>query len=507
MRTTRLTSLVAATVAAVTVAMLPAPAAHAATADPRWSGYAITPDGTASGGFVGGRMASNRPAYRIDPARPRASTAGLSAGTFTGRLTGTGPRAVSGTDTARAAWIVSKYGDYKYGIQNAAVDVALGALLHGGAWSMNGSQTARRLNSTPYASHIRSFAQQMLDASATYAGPYRVAVSAPRVLVGQNQTVSASVTAIRTGARIRNLPVTLRYPGAPAATATTNARGLVSATFPAATAGPVRVTVEVGRLPESRLMVRTPTTTGASRIVVAGLKTTATTARTVEVAARPTVSLATTRNPMNVAEAAAGTFTMSGGHPSARTAKATFYGPFGTAAEATCDPARAATSGNATAKGSGTYALPALRVPRYGYYVWGISVPADAYNTATSTCGAKVIARVTPGLSVAASAASYLAGASVRAKSSVLALPAGYTGKITWYLYGPYTYRDNLTCGRLLKSVAMSITGRGSYTSPAITVSGTGFYAWRAKVDASHFSNARMTTCEAANTVFKVNPR
>lgn len=487
----------------VAVSLLPAPPAAAATADAPWSGYRLATDGTAAGGWIGGRKASRRVVYRIDPAKkPR--TSGFGTVHAIGRLTGSGPRTVTAGATARAAWIVGKYGSYRYAVQNAAVDAALYHLLYGGAYSVGERKFRRRTGATPYPAQVRSFAETMLRDSDRYAGPYRIRVSAPRVVLGSSQKVSVRVTSTRSGAAIPNLPVRIVYPGKTAKLGTTNSRGTASAWFTADVAGPRAVRATVRELPETRLWVRRASTRGASRVVLANIKTRRTVSGTVAVQARPVTSVASRRNPMLTSQSAVAGLSVTGGYPAARRATAALYGPFTSQAAAICSTDRLATRGYSTVTGNGSYRLPLLRVPRYGWYVWGVSTAANSYNTAAWTCGAHTLAKTTPYLKVVTGRTTYaVGGTGARARATVDRLPAGYTGRVTFYLYGGVADRSNLRCGTPLKSFSVDVAADGTYRSPYVALSKPGYYAWRARVSASTFSVAKVTGCKAADTVFR----
>lgn len=482
------------------------PAGAATTADAPWSGYQVAKNGTASGGWLGARRAGGQVVYRIDPSRTKTVTGGFRTAGWQGALPGTGPRRVTATDTSRAAWIVGKYGSYRYAVQNAAVEVALDELLHGGSSSLAGTTTRQRLAQSGRGSAIRSFAATMLRDSARFAGPYTVKLTSTPTPAGGTAILTVSVVASTSGAGIAHLPVSVTYSGEAVSGVRTDSSGSVSIAVPVGAAGPHPVTARVDRIPEARLLVRAPTTAGASRVVVAGQKASRTVTGTLAVQAAPQVTSASTSGTITTGQSPAGHLTLSGTFPSARSATATLYGPFGSAQAATCRPAYRAASRTVNVVGDGTYAYPALTVPRYGYYLWGATVPGDAYNLAASTCAGSVLARVVPTLAATPTGTSYRAGAFIHGLVTVGGLPSGYAGNATLRLYGPFASASETTCdpARLRATQTVAVPGDGTYSGPTTAVTQLGYYIWAADLPASTFSTARTTSCSTSGAAFRV---
>lgn len=501
---TRTASLLTAVAAAAALTVLPASAASGT--DAPWSGYTTTADGTAGGGWIGGRTIGSQVVYRLDPGKKVTKPAGFGAGTWTGTLAGSGAHTVTALDTARAAWILGKYGAYKYAIQDAAVDVAVRHLLHGGTWALTGATTKKRLAGTGQAAAITSFASTMLTDSSRYAGPYAVSVTAGDAAPGGQVAVRVAVVASRTGAGVAHLPVTVTSPGTDPVALTTGTDGSASTTLPAGAAGPHQVTATVDRVPETRLQVRTATTPGASRVAVAGLKTTRTTTATAAVRVSPTSRVVATRSPITTTQSPAGQLTISGSEATARTAVATLYGPFDSAAAVTCDPARKAASRTLPVTGNGTYALPSnLVVPRYGYYVWGTSVPADSANNATTACGGTTLARVTPRLTVTPASVTVQPGTSVHGVVSAAGLPTPYDASAELRLYGPFESAADVGCNTtlLLATQAVPLAGDSPTVGTAVRVTRTGYYFWAASLPAGSLTNAASSSCTDAGATFR----
>ncbi|MCZ4499924.1 MAG: hypothetical protein JWQ74_2477 [Marmoricola sp.] len=518
----RATAVLALAVVLVTV-LTGTTAGAAATADAPWSGFGTPVTATAGGAWLGGRTAGTQVVYRLDPGTKVLATAGFAAGTWSGTLAGTGTRTVTALDTARAAWILSKYGTYPYDVQSAAVDVAVRHLTFGGTWALTGTSTKAALAATGRATAIRSFADTMLADSSRYAGPYAVKVTAGPAAPGGQVTVTVTVTATRTGAGIERLPVTLTYPGARPLVLTTAADGSATTSLPAGAIGQHTVTATAGKVPETRLQVRSPTTTRASRVAVAGLKTTVTATAVASVRVIPTSKVIATRSPITTTGSPAGQLTVSGGYASPRTAAATLYGPFDAAADVRCDPTRRAASGSLSVTGDGTYPLPAtLTVPRYGYYVWGTAVAADQYNAATTACGGTTLARVAPGLAVAPGSATATPGSPVHGVITATGLPpyaqlATQLGtqlgtqlralpRAQLRLYGPFATAEDVGCNTtlLLSTVDVALGSSAPTTGPDVRVTRTGYYFWAANLPAGDLHTAAGSSCTATGETLLV---
>lgn len=493
--------------AALTLALLPAAPAAAITADRVWQGYRIDTDTNASGKWIGGRAYASRPVYRLDP-RAKASTGGFGTTYTVDDLAGSGPVEVTPGLTARAAWILSKYGTYPDATQAAAVDIAVYHLLHGGGYALTGSRTAERLADSGHGADIKALATTMLQTSKQYAGPYRITVSAPGTVVGGEVPVTVKVVSTRTGDGIQKLPVTVSYGGSAPLPLITDTDGRATTEFAANVAGEQPIAVTVAKLPETRLFVRRPTTAGASRIAIAGVKTSRTVAITVPVQAIPKVTAAAKASPINVGQYAAGTFTVSGSaSTAARATMITLHGPFTDWASASCSPESVVSTHTRTLS-NGTHKLPSYKVSKYGLYVWGVVVAGDRLNTAAGTCGAGTRVRTIPSVSARARFPSYSVGSRVRAEVTVGRLPAGYTGTATVKLYGPFSSLSAVGCPatKVVREVSLPLTGNGTTLAPQVTLNRAGYYTWRVRVPASFFSAARVSPCAAPGSTFRMLP-
>lgn len=499
--------LAALAAAVLVLPLLPAGPAAAATADSRWRGYEIDAGDNAAGHWIGGRSFAGRAAYRLDP-RAQPSTSGFGAAYTVDDLNGSGPVEVTPALTARAAWILSKYGSYPDATQAAAVDIAMYHLLHGGAYSLSGWRTAERLGDSGHGADIRSLATTMLSTSKKYAGPYRVSVDATGTTVGGQVPVTVKVVSTRTGEGIEKLPVAVSFAGGAAIDLVTGPNGAASTTFAASRAGELPVAAKVDKLPETRLVVRRPTTNGASRIATAGVKTSRVVGTTVPVQAIPTVGATSKASPINVGQYAAGSFNVGGSYGSAtRPATISLHGPFTDWASANCAPATSVSTHTRSVT-NGSYQLPSYKVSKYGLYLWRVTVAGDRLNTTASTCSAGTRVRAVPAVYAKARYASYRVGSKVRAYVIVGHLPDGYAGTATVKLYGPFSSRDNVSCPstKVIREVELPLTGDGTFLAPQVTLNRAGYYTWRARVPADYFSAPRVSECEGEDSTFRMIP-
>jgi hypothetical protein len=300
---------------------------------------------------------------------------------------GPGPKRAAGPRaTARAAWILSKYGSYRYEIQSAAVDAAVLHLLAGGDYALNGSATRARLRDTGEVESIKRFARIMLRDSSRSSGPYRLTVQQQgESALGGPVRVGTRIVVARSGEPLSSVPVSFRIAnGAWHPAGETDDAGRVTLNYPGNAAGPHRVTARVGRVPEHRLLLMSPRRQAASRIAVAGRK---------HVMAEPTTAIVKARPAADVTAASItsgnrtlGSFRVTGAYgSSASTATVVLRGPFGSRAQVTCQR-KALRVRHVPVAGNGRYQLPRLEVRQAGVYIWQVVAPGNAYNLDLSAC-------------------------------------------------------------------------------------------------------------------------
>lgn len=464
---------------ALIVAAAPAEAASAP-----WSGYRIKRAPTADGGFMGGRKVDGRVAYLLD-AGARGRTGGYR------RV----HRVAGDRGSARAAWILSKYGAVQVADQSAAVDVATYALVS--HRPLGGARARARLRSTGHAASIRALARYMLSESKKYAGPYTLTVESAPSQVGGRVAVTARFTSYA-GLPVAGLPVLFRIPGT-AETHETSARGQASTSFPADEVGLRPLVVGVSKVPEWRLRVRRPDNPRASRVALAGHKTRLVAHRDIAVRATPAVTVSASAATQEVAKPFTGTFTITGSEGAEqREVSASLYGPFPQGAAVSCGgtPLRSVRS---VVQGDGTYRTPATTVAAAGVYTWRVQVGANQLNAPAQACGGAVRLRTKPTIRLDAIPGSKLSFA-------VGGLPAGYADEAVLTMFGPYRSRAAATCvaGKRVGSVGRQVNHSGTFTSPRVATAASGFYTWRARLPAGYLVVGQVTGCGAAGSFVKV---
>ncbi|GAB2864504.1 Ig-like domain-containing protein [Nocardioides pacificus] len=499
--------LAAAIAAAVVTTMVPGAMSPANGAPPKpggdraWSGYKIRTDGTADGGWIGARKVNGKVAYRIDPGK-RAKRTAYRPVWATADLPG---KRATRRETARAAYILSRYGSYRYAVQSAAVDVAIDHLLVGGRHALGGRVSKRRVNQAPNSSKIRSFTRTMLRESARHAGAPKVSLSVSDAAVGGTVRATVRVRNAK-GRALSDTSVTLTFPGASTQAVRTDHAGSAVATFLTTSAGrhPVRATVT--GVPEWRLQVRTPKNKKASRIVHAGVKGRTSATQTAVVSVRPTLQITAPTQSMRRSPVP-GSFTLSGGQPGTRATTVRLHGPFTTAAATTCSTKEAAT-GQLTVTGDGTYKMPALTMTSAGFYTWSVSVAGDEVNEPISGCGGAIALAEQPTVRVKRPDATINTGSLLRAQVTTSGLPAGlaYGDYARVRIYGPFNNPDNIRCTdpQLHRRTTARVEGNGTKWMTPVELNKRGHYALVVTLPAGTFSTSADSPCKANNTIVKV---
>jgi len=495
---------------AVALAGVAVAPAQAATADPAHYGFRIASTGTAAGGWIGSRAAARRVVYRID-AGALPSSPSYGAIYKARKINGAGPKRVTRRDTARAAYILSKYGRRSGdggNLQAAAVDVALYHLLYGGAYGLNGSKTKVRMQQSGQGSTVREWAVFMLKRSVKYAGPYKVRVASPGTVVGGTVPVTIRVTSY-SGAPMEKLPVAATFPGSSRVALQTDSTGKAKTSFRASEGGYQRLRVSVGKLPEARLLVRKPTRRGASRLVVADIKRTRAIAKDVAIKARPKVTLHAKSGNMRTGQTATGVFkVVDGADDVSRTATVRLFGPFRTATAATCGRGSGSPikTESVRVRANGNYTLPGYRISKPGYYIWHVDVAGNAVNLQTSSCGATTLAKVRPTFTVTKPNSPVSVGARIRALLRVSKLPSGYRKSVPVRLFGPFKSTSAIRCSTSLphQLVWVPVDKDGTYWSNRVKVTKAGYYGWQGRLPASPLSTAVTTKCRAIGSMLRV---
>lgn len=443
------------------------PAAAAGNDHPhRWSGYAIAGTGHAAGGWIGGYRVGHHELYLTTPSRTP-NRAGFRRPHLVGDLPG---RTASRGETARAAWILSKYGAYREATQSAAVDASVYHLLVGGKWRIDHRAGARRIRQSGNGAAVSRFARIMLRQSRQSAGAYTARLDVAGTDVGGTVAVTLSVLDGH-GRPAPGLPVTLRMAGADPRGAVTGDDGQAVARFSAEARGWQGVSAEVGHVPEHRLRLRAPDRRGQAFSAEGGITRTLVVSTMAAVRGPQTLSLAASPSQL-VAGTPVRVVATVGGDGAARTATAGLYGPFSTAAAAGCTGAPVTTVSTPVAA-DGAYPLPSV-TPSGGYYAWRVAVDGTDTGLPISACGATTQVRARPVTSVDWAPVAPAPSSSVMATAEVAGLP------FQPHVHLRITLYQDASCGTAIDSKDLDRFGNGP-VSASFSVDGAGAYSWKAE--------------------------
>ncbi|MFI0742522.1 collagen binding domain-containing protein [Streptomyces sp. NPDC021100] len=274
---------VAVAAMAVGTGIMLAPAAHAAD---KWGpGYLIPDtDGHAAMSHIGayGPPGKTLPgveglAYCADPtlAGPEASGGYgpvRESGVWTSKTTG---KQASTENIARAAYVVSRYGQTGEDAQAAAVDAALYSLLDAdSAYALpDGKRAVQRLTAPGVAPAAKTKALAYIDESKRLAGPYKVNIrpSETSAKPGTEIGLTVDVTAA-SGAKVPGIKLALTTAGPSTTTTevTTGANGTATTTLAAPKDGTATIKAKTASLPGTALRVVAPHNAKAQRMLIAG---------------------------------------------------------------------------------------------------------------------------------------------------------------------------------------------------------------------------------------------
>lgn len=263
--------------------ILLAPSANAAD---KWGPGYLIPDSSGTPGIshIGayGKPGALFPdavghAYCADPTLAGPEAGGqygaiTSFSSWTSKATGT---PVTAENIARAAYVLSTYGDTTADVQAAAVDAVTYTFLDPGTtYALPGGQRAlQRLAYPSVPAAAKRKADAFLAEAEAFAGPYTLHVHTPAgpVRPGAKTPITLDVTAA-SGTKLPG--VTIHLDGAGAASGagdvTTNSAGTARASITASTPGTVDITAEASSLPATELRAQIPTNSSAQRMVIAG---------------------------------------------------------------------------------------------------------------------------------------------------------------------------------------------------------------------------------------------
>jgi len=190
--------------------------------------------------------------------------------------------------------------------------------------------------------------------------------------------------------------------------------------------------------------------------------------------------------------------TLSGGFQPGGTITFKLYGP----GDTTCQTAIATST--ATVNGNGSYSSATFSTSAVGTYNWTASYGGDADNAAAgpTACGDEpvTVTKASPSITTTASA-SVPAGGKI---SDSATLSGGFkpTGTITFKLYGP----GDTTCQTAIATSTATVNGNGTYNSAVFTTVGAGTYNWTASYGGDVNNNSAGPTACGDEPV-KVTPQ
>lgn len=502
LRDRRAALLVALLVGVAPLVLALAGPATAGSAPQRWAGYVIPSDGhAADGGWIGGYVVGGRPAFVTTPGKAL-HRRGYRSVRVVGDLGGR--RGPTRGQTARAAWILSKYGGYRDATQAAAVDVSVYDLVAGGRWRTTGARGARRIREAPQSSTVRRFARIMLDQSRRHAGAYQARVTATNADAGG--TVSATVKVTDGHHRpAPGLPVRIVASGTRTIDAVTGDNGKAVARFAEVSAGWKTVTATVRNAPEHRLHLRAAVRRSQATVAEGGVRRTLVARTRAAVRGPQTLALAARPATIVTASPARVTATVTGDGTS-RQATGTLYGPFDSTSAARCT-GHAVGSGRTTVKGDGAYTLPPVTPADPGYYVWKVAVDGTPTALPVTGCGAVTTVKAVPQVSVTALQPEMSAG-NAPVRVSLSGLPRYPALTATLNVRGPYASQAAMNAAGCsatpTTSVDQKMNGDATVTLNPY-VDAVGWYSLQATVPPDDLRQGGQSTCLALGTVLHVS--
>lgn len=510
----RVVTLFAVILALLLIALAPATPAPGATSDSgagdharRWAGFRIPATGHADGGWIGGYRIGKTPVFVTTP-RKRPNRSGFRPARATTNLSGSA--GATAKETARAAWILSKYGGYRDDVQAAAVDAAVLHLLAGKTWRITGNgRGAQRIRQARDSATVLRFARLMLRASRVSAGVYHAKVTATAADVGGITSVTVAVTDGR-GRPVAGLPVSVTSPeGGPAVAsggpvkAVTGDDGRALARLAAPFAGWRTVTARIGQVPEHRLIVRAPDRKRQAAVAEGGVRRTLSVSTPAAVrgpqtlAVRPTPEVLTAGSEARVVASVAGDGT-------SRVATATLHGPVSSAAATGCSAPSVGTASGAVSA-NGDYTLPPVSPGKGGFYAWQVSVDGTETSLPITSCGAVVKVRARTTTTVAAVQTASVGN--VQVPMAVSGVPFGAKVDLTLKLFGPYATLGELqgdACNQVQEQATVSRQGDGNVVSGPIWLPAAGLYAWQAETAPGELWLGSRSACAATGTITTV---
>jgi hypothetical protein len=475
---------------------IPAPTQAAGPQTRPGLGFRIGRTPHADGAWLGRYRIGRQRVYRTQPRKSNAASAYRPPHRVS-HVRGAGPAA-----TRRSAWVLSTYGGTPDRTTAAAVDVAVDALLRRGKWRVGTPYTAHRTNPTGVGPVIRAYARTILRQSKHRHGPYQTTLTARRVPVGDQTTVTVRVQNDRglgpviTGQQ-RGLAVGVTYRGAGTRTVYLNNHGVGRVYFRAA-AGKTRITAAVHHVPDVALFLRRPKNKAASRVAVAGHQRTLRLRGSGLGVSTQTLRITNTSASVLVGHPLQASYSVAGlaGRESVDYA---LYGPF-TAAASGCTGTALITT-KATIGSNGTHALPQLQPARTGYYAWEVSARGNPTTRPAIACGTAYLTqrRTTARQSRVGTAHTVRVGHAFGVDIIVSGFDRPEVHTVYTRVYGPFVHKDRTRCTRhrLFRTLPSSLRDnrRWNQTTVVNRRRNTGFYLFQTTLDAGTFMRGAQSRC------------
>ncbi|MFD7554220.1 SpaA isopeptide-forming pilin-related protein [Streptomyces sp. NPDC059835] len=191
---------------------------------------------------------------------------------FTTWISQASAKSASAEDVARAAYVLSKYGQTKDDMQAAAVDAVVYSYLEAGTTYAlpDGKRALQRLGYPNVPPDAKKFAAGYMNEAKMFAGPYKINIkpAGGPLKPGGKTEVTLDVTSA-TGHKVPGVKLDINVAGA-ASGVTTNADGVATTTVTAGKDTNATVKVTAKSLPGSALRAITPSNSKAQRMLLAG---------------------------------------------------------------------------------------------------------------------------------------------------------------------------------------------------------------------------------------------
>jgi hypothetical protein len=340
--------------------------------------------------------------------------------------------------------------------------------------------------------------------AARYHGPYRIVAAIPSSTVGSDVTATIRVLSA-SGAAVPGVALNLTATGAKGAPAkvTTNASGVAQVKLsPTTVAGltlAIRSETLASTLPRIFAASKRPAAANAQRLAVADTQTVAVSVSAKVAAAHIAVATQATPAQVVAGQPSKDKVVITGALASwSGTVEVRAYGPFATAAAATCDGAPIFTA-SYDASGPIGFMTPAATFTAPGWYAYQEVVPGDADDVGLTTqCGTQsemVQVQAQPTLGTQVNSTVVAPGAALVDHVAVAGL-AGQTVTVTAALYGPYATPAAIDCaGPAAWTGTFTAATDGSYDTAPVTIDVPGYYTYRESIAANDLVRAVQTSC------------